>query len=287
MKKIDPSQHDQHVDADERPFLEHILELRQRILKAVLTVLLLFFPLYYFLANDIYSWVAAPLMANLPTGSTMIATEVASPFVTPFKLSMYAALFWRCLILHQAGFHFARSLSARKALCHAVARFEHLLYYLGMMFAYYLCFRSRSVFRSVTPAGVTMMTDINKYLDFAIGLFLASGSHSKFQSPRSWSSRPASRRKISCEATLRDCWVFRRRCRADPTRCDIAGHARRADVGVVRTRRIVHAPRRCFRRCGAGRQSNRNVTGPSFTRLTFISAPNRPVATRPTRARTR
>jgi sec-independent protein translocase protein TatC len=78
MKKPDVLEHDQKVDSDERPFLDHLLELRRRILNAVLTILVLFFPLYYF-ANEIYTWVAAPLLANLPSGSNMIATEVASP----------------------------------------------------------------------------------------------------------------------------------------------------------------------------------------------------------------
>ena len=65
--------HDAQVDTDERPFLDHIIELRERLLKALLAVLVLFFPLYYY-ANNIYEWVAAPLMANLPSGSGMIAT---------------------------------------------------------------------------------------------------------------------------------------------------------------------------------------------------------------------
>jgi len=177
VKKSDPSEHDQHVDADERPFLEHILELRQRMLKAVLAVLLLFFPLYYF-ANDIYTWVAAPLMANLPSGSNMIATEVASPFVTPFKLSMYSALFLAMpFILHQAWAFISPGLYLReKRFAMPLLVSSIVLYYLGMMFAYYLVFPlAFKFFASVTPVGVTMMTDINKYLDFAIGLFLAFG----------------------------------------------------------------------------------------------------------------
>jgi sec-independent protein translocase protein TatC len=177
LKKIDPSQHDQHVDADERPFLDHILELRQRILRAVLTVLLLFFPLWYF-GNDIYTWVAAPLIANLPSGSTMIATEVASPFVTPFKLAMYSAVFLAMpVLLHQAwafispGLYLREKRFALPLLVSSIA-----LFYLGMMFAYYLVFPvAFKFFAGVTPIGVTMMTDINKYLDFAIGLFLAFG----------------------------------------------------------------------------------------------------------------
>ena len=177
MKKQNPLEHDKHVDADERPFLDHILELRQRILKAVLSLLLLFFPLYYF-ANDIYSWVAAPLMANLPAGSNMIATEVASPFVTPFKLAMYSALFLAMpVILHQAWAFVSPGLYLReKRFALPLLVSSVVLYYLGMAFAYYLVFPlAFKFFASVTPIGVTMMTDINKYLDFAIGLFLAFG----------------------------------------------------------------------------------------------------------------
>ena len=108
----------------------------------MLAILLLFFPLYYFLANDIYSWVAAPLIANLPTGSTMIATEVASPFVTPFKLSMYSALFLAMpFILHQSrAFISSVSICAKNALRMPLLVSSILLYYLGMMFAYYLVF---------------------------------------------------------------------------------------------------------------------------------------------------
>ena len=78
MTNMDPTAHDASVDDDERPFLEHLLELRRRILYAVLAVVLLFFPLYY-VANELYTFIAAPLMAHLPMGGQMIATEVASP----------------------------------------------------------------------------------------------------------------------------------------------------------------------------------------------------------------
>src|SRR4051812_40472822 len=99
-KSIVVHEHDSRVDADERPFLDHIIELRERLLKCLLAVLLLFFPLYYY-ANTIYEWVAAPLMKNLPAGSNMIATEVASPFLTPFKLAIYTAcLLGMPVILH-------------------------------------------------------------------------------------------------------------------------------------------------------------------------------------------
>lgn len=169
--------HDVRVDADERPFLEHIIELRVRLQKALLTVLILFFPLYYF-ANEIYEWVAAPLMANLPAGSGMIATEVASPFLTPFKLSIYAAFFLAMpVILHQLWGFVSPGLYMREKRFAMPLLFSSIvLYYVGMAFAYYLVFPLVfSFFAGVTPVGVTMMTDINKYLEFVLGLFFAFG----------------------------------------------------------------------------------------------------------------
>jgi len=143
----------------------------------VLAMLLLFFPLYYY-ANDIYEWVAAPLMANLPMGSNMIATEVASPFLTPFKLAIYSALFLAMpVILHQAWAFISPGLYLReKRFALPLLVSSIVLFYLGMMFAYFLVFPIVfKFFASVTPTGVTMMTDINKYLDFVIQLFLAFG----------------------------------------------------------------------------------------------------------------
>ena len=177
MKKPDALEHDKKVDSDEQPLLAHLLELRSRILNAVLAVLLMFFPLYYF-ANRIYTWVAAPLMANLPSGTKMIATEVASPFLTPFKLAMYSAVFLAMpIILHQAWAFISPGLYLReKRFAVPLLVSSVVLYYLGMAFAYFLVFPiAFKFFASVTPAGVEMMTDINKYLDFVIDLFLAFG----------------------------------------------------------------------------------------------------------------
>ncbi|MCZ6459160.1 MAG: twin-arginine translocase subunit TatC, partial [Gammaproteobacteria bacterium] len=93
--------HDALVDSSEQPFLDHVIELRRRILHGLLAVILLFFPIYFF-ANDLYGFVAAPLMAHLPNDGNMIATEVASPFLTPFKLAIFAAIFLGMpYLLHQ------------------------------------------------------------------------------------------------------------------------------------------------------------------------------------------
>jgi len=177
MADSESSARDEQVDASEQPFLEHVIELRQRILRSVLAVLVLFFPTYFF-ANDIYQFVAAPLLAHLPEQSSMIATEVASPFLTPFKLAIVAAVFAAIpFILHQAwafvspGLYLHEKRFALPLLASSVA-----LFYSGVAFAYYLVFPIVfQFFASITPSGVMMMTDINHYLDFVLTMFFAFG----------------------------------------------------------------------------------------------------------------
>ena len=170
-------EHDELIDATEQPFLSHIIELRARILRGALAVLVLFFPVYYF-ANDIYELVAAPLMAHLPEGSGMIATEVASPFLTPFKLAMFSAVFLGMpFLLHQLWAFVSPGLYMReKRFALPLLASSIMLFYAGMVFAYFLVFPLIfQFFASVTPVGVTMMTDINRYLDFVIKMFFAFG----------------------------------------------------------------------------------------------------------------
>jgi sec-independent protein translocase protein TatC len=173
----DPAGHDQAVDNTEQPFLEHVIELRRRILRSLLVVVVLFFPVYYF-ANEVYQFVAAPLLAHLPSDASMIATEVASPFLTPFKLAMVTAVFAAMpFILHQAwafvspGLYLHEKRFALPLLVSSIA-----LFYAGMAFAYYLVFPLVfAFFAAVAPEGVTMMTDINRYLDFVLKMFFAFG----------------------------------------------------------------------------------------------------------------
>jgi sec-independent protein translocase protein TatC len=175
--KRDPGEHDALVESNEQPFLDHIIELRSRILRALLVVVVAFFPIYYF-ANDIYHFVAAPLLAHLPSNSGMIATAVASPFLTPFKLAAVSAVFAAMpFILHQAwsfvspGLYLHEKRFALPLLVSSIG-----LFYGGMAFAYYLVFPLVfQFFASVTPVGVTMMTDINSYLDFVLKMFFAFG----------------------------------------------------------------------------------------------------------------
>jgi sec-independent protein translocase protein TatC len=168
---------DRVVDEHKQPLIAHLIELRQRLLKSLLAVGVLFVPIYYF-ANDIYTFVAAPLMASLPEGATMIATDVASPFLTPFKLSAYTALFVAMpFILHQLwafvspGLYLREKRFALPLLVSSIA-----LFYLGVVFAYFVVFPIIfHFFASVTPLGVMMMTDIHRYLDFVVKLFFAFG----------------------------------------------------------------------------------------------------------------
>jgi len=177
MAKPEPAAHDEQVDTTEQPFLEHVIELRRRILRSLLVIVILFLPTYYF-ANDIYQFVAAPLLAHLPDQSSMIATEVASPFLTPFKLAIVTAVFLAVpFILHQIWAFVSPGLylhEKRFALPLLVSSIT--LFYAGVAFVYYLVFPIVfQFFASITPTGVMMMTDINRYLDFVLTMFFAFG----------------------------------------------------------------------------------------------------------------
>ena len=171
------TEHDNAVDEDERPLLTHLIELRKRILRALMAVGVAFIPLMVF-ANDIYRWVASPLMVHLPKGVTMIATEVASPFLTPFKLSAYGAVFLAMpFVLHQIWAFVAPGLYLReKKFAVPMLVSSVVLFYLGMVFAYFVVFPLVFQFFAATiPDDVTWMTDINAYLSFVIKIIIAFG----------------------------------------------------------------------------------------------------------------
>jgi len=165
-------------DSDqEMPLVSHLTELRTRLLRIVGAVFLLFAGLFYF-SQDIYALVAAPLRAYLPEGATMIATGVASPFLTPFKLTLMVALFLAIpIILHQIwGFIAPGLYKHEKRIAIPLLISSILLFYGGMAFAYFVVFPIMfGFFASVTPEGVAMMTDIGQYLDFVLTLFFAFG----------------------------------------------------------------------------------------------------------------
>ena len=166
------TQHDR-----EMPLVAHLTELRNRVLRCVVAVLLIFGALFYF-AQDIYALVAAPLRAYLPEGATMIATGVASPFLTPFKLTLVVSLFLAMPVVLQQiwGFIAPGLYKHEKRIAVPLLISSIFLFYAGMAFAYFVVFPIMfGFFASVTPEGVAMMTDIGQYLDFVLTLFFAFG----------------------------------------------------------------------------------------------------------------
>jgi sec-independent protein translocase protein TatC len=161
----------------EGSLLSHLLELRTRLLKMVVAVLVIFICLVPF-ADRIFTLAAEPLMARLPEGTSMIATQVASPFLTPFKLSLALAVFLAMpVLLYQAWAFIAPGLyKHERRLVMPLMASSIVLFYSGVAFAYYIVFPLMfGFFTAVAPSGVTVMTDIAAYLDFVLALFFAFG----------------------------------------------------------------------------------------------------------------
>ena len=160
-----------------QPFISHLIELRNRLLKVVVSVLVVFLGLAAY-ANQIYSLLAGPLMKHMPKNSTMIAIDVASPFFTPFKLALVAAVFISIpVILYQFWAFVAPGLYKReRRMILPLLIASTLLFYLGVAFAYFLVFPLVFGFlTAAAPVGVAVMTDITKYLDFVLTMFFAFG----------------------------------------------------------------------------------------------------------------
>lgn len=163
--------------SDSESFISHLIELRDRLLKAMVALLVVFGVLFYW-ARDIYSFMAKPLLAELPAGSHMIAVEVAAPFFVPIKVTMFVSLVIALpFVLYQIWAFIAPGLySHEKKFAIPLVATSTLLFLIGMAFAYYIVFPV--VFHFVatfTPEGVEMNTDIQKYFDFVLALFLAFG----------------------------------------------------------------------------------------------------------------
>ena len=170
------SEQNQHDDPP-MSLVAHLTELRDRLLRALLAILIGFIILFPF-ANEIYGFVSAPLRELMPEGSTMIATGVASPFLTPFKLSLVLAIFMAIpVVLYQVwGFVAPGLYQKEKRIALPLLASSVLLFYAGAAFAYFAVFPLIfAFFTSVGPANVQVMTDINSYLDFVLKLFLAFG----------------------------------------------------------------------------------------------------------------
>ena len=158
-------------------FVEHLVELRNRLLRVVLVVAVLLLCLMPF-ANRLYAVLAAPLLAEMQMGGSMIATQVASPFLTPFKLALVAAvLIAMPYILYQFWAFVAPGLYRNeKRLVFPLMISSSFLFYLGMAFAYFVVFPLMfAFFQAVAPEGVEIMTDISSYLDFVLKIFFAFG----------------------------------------------------------------------------------------------------------------
>jgi sec-independent protein translocase protein TatC len=159
------------------PLITHLAELRDKLLRAILSVLLIFICLFPF-ANDIYAFVSQPLRSILPPGASMIATEVTTPFFTPFKLTLVAAIFLSMpYVLYQAWSFIAPGMYRHeKRIAIPLLASSVLLFYAGAAFAYFVVFPLIfAFFTSVAPQDITIMTDINSYLDFVLKLFFAFG----------------------------------------------------------------------------------------------------------------
>lgn len=161
----------------EMTLVQHLLDLRNTMTRAILAILVVFVILFPF-ANDLYVYISEPLSRFLPEGTSMIATGVASPFLTPFKLSLVLAIYVSMpFLLYQLWTFIAPALyKHERQLVGPLLFFSSFLFYAGGAFAYYVVFPLVFGFLSTTaPEGVTIATDIALYLDFVIKMFFAFG----------------------------------------------------------------------------------------------------------------
>lgn len=180
MNQNDPSQLPPPVVPEEgkhAPLIEHLIELRSKLLRSVVVILLAFVVLYPF-SNELYLLVSQPLRELLPEGTQMIATEVASPFLAPFKLTLVTALFAAIpFVLYQVWSFIAPGLyQHEKKIALPLLASSVILFYAGALFAYTVVFPLIfAFFTSAGPSDVAVMTDINAYLNFVLKLFFAFG----------------------------------------------------------------------------------------------------------------
>ncbi|HEU5137223.1 MAG TPA: twin-arginine translocase subunit TatC [Steroidobacteraceae bacterium] len=164
-------------DLAEGTLMSHLLELRNRLLKAMLGILVVFVPCAIY-ANDLFTLIAQPLIDKLPQGASLIATSVVSPFMTPFKVAFYVALFLAMpVVLYQIWAFVAPGLYRReKRFAVPLLVSSVFLFYAGAVFAYFAVFPVMFTFLVGTaPTGVSYMPDMASYLDFVITLFFAFG----------------------------------------------------------------------------------------------------------------
>lgn len=164
-------------DENQMTLMGHLVELRERLLRAILAILFVFLGLFYF-SNDIYSIVSKPIRDALPEGTSMIATEVTSPFFAPFKLTLVVAILIAIpVILHQIWRFISPGLySHEKRIALPLLTSSIFLFYLGISFAYFVVFPLvMTFFTSIGPEDIQITPDINQYLNIALKLFFAFG----------------------------------------------------------------------------------------------------------------
>lgn len=165
------------IDDATQPLIGHLVELRTRLLRCIICILIVLACLLYF-SNDIYHIVANPLIRQLPTGSSMIATDIAAPFFTPIKLTAVVAIFVSIpYVLYQVwGFIAPALYQHEKRLVMPLIISSTILFYIGIAFAYFMVFPLAFYFFIHTaPVDVAINTDITKYLDFVMTLFVVFG----------------------------------------------------------------------------------------------------------------
>jgi sec-independent protein translocase protein TatC len=168
---------EQPEDLSKQPFMAHLIEFRDRALRAFISILIIFAALFSF-SQELYLYISEPIREYLPANTSMIATEVASPFLTPFKLTLVLSLFAAMpYILYQVWAFVAPGLYQREKKIVVPLFFSSVfLFYAGMAFAYYIVFPLVFMFfTSIAPEGVNVMPDIRSYLDFVLKLFFAFG----------------------------------------------------------------------------------------------------------------
>ncbi len=161
----------------EGTLISHLIELRQRLLKSVVAISIAFVPCAIY-ANDLFTIVATPLLKKMPHGAQMISTSLVAPFMAPFKLALFVALFAAMpYVLYQAWAFVAPGLYKKeKRFAVPLVVSSIVLFYGGAAFAYFVVFPLMFAFLTTTaPVGVQLMTDMANYLDFVLLLFFAFG----------------------------------------------------------------------------------------------------------------
>src|SRR5689334_7919863 len=161
----------------EGTLMSHLLELRDRLMKAMLALLVVFIPCAIY-ANELFTLIAQPLLEKLPKGTQLIATSVVSPFMTPFKVAFFVSIFGAMpVVLYQIWAFVAPGLYKReKRFAVPLLVSSVVLFYCGVLFAYFVVFPVMFTYLVGTaPAGVSYMPDMTSYLDFVMTMFFAFG----------------------------------------------------------------------------------------------------------------